>query len=222
MRNICLNFQERPGPPMSIKQLYEPANVYALELDHDYESKCLSEKFLDSVYADSDKLEEKTRDQNNSTLWKEERTVRLTASNFGRICKATDRTDKSVLAHSYTQISDIKSGSLAHGRKFESVALKAYESTFKTKVSKCGLYVHPVHPYIAATPDGIAEQQILLEIKCPKTAYKKPINQLTVPYLKLVDGKLMLSTQHDYFYQVQGDWSACGNRYAGVPFCCMD
>ena len=41
-----------------------------------------------------------------------------------------------------------------------------------------GLIVHRDHPFIAATPDGIVSDNLILEVKCPKVAEKRSIFSL--------------------------------------------
>ena len=53
-------------------------------------------------------IEERTRGQAKNITWKLERTKRLSSSMFGRICKATDRTDKIKLAKLFTLVHDVK------------------------------------------------------------------------------------------------------------------
>ena len=55
------------------------------------------------------------------------------------------------------------------------------------------------------------DHNLLLEVKCPFTAKDKQINENTVPYLKLIDNELTLRSDHDYYYQIQGQLM-CSNR----------
>lgn len=39
----------------------------------------------------------------------------------------------------------------------------------KIKILECGLFIHPEHFYLGATPDGLIENDGILEIKCPSS-----------------------------------------------------
>jgi hypothetical protein len=53
-------------------------------------------------------IESSTIGQSKNKMWKQERCKRLQASNFGRICKATERTNFSNLADALTVFKEIK------------------------------------------------------------------------------------------------------------------
>jgi len=54
-----------------------------------------------------------------------------------------------------------------HGKKFEEIATRLYRKRFNTDVIEFGLLPHPRLSYLAASPDGITSNGIMLEIKCP-------------------------------------------------------
>jgi putative phage-type endonuclease len=53
------------------------------------------------------------------------------------------------------------------GVKYEYVAIQIYESRTKSTVCEYGLVPHSTIPFLGASPDGITEDGIMLEIKCP-------------------------------------------------------
>ena len=95
-RSIWLN-STATNPP--IRQMYAPANMYAIANNHDYQDKYPEDIFLQSIHVtaithdEQASIEIKTRGQGNNKFWREERLLRLHASMFGKICTATDRTD---------------------------------------------------------------------------------------------------------------------------------
>ena len=100
---------------------------------------------------------------------------------------------------------DIQSPALAHGRKYESVAVQKFEQEYQVKTTECGLFVSVVNPFLAATPDRVLDENTILEVKCPYSARDRDVTPASVPYLKHSDdGALYLDPQHSYYYQVQG------------------
>ena len=101
-RNTWLATKDTPQRP--IFQLFEPASMLALVNDHNYSCVKMEVSFLKSIglLEMSDDaihlLEKKTRGQSANKLWVEERLKRIQSSNFGRICKATERTNLNNLA----------------------------------------------------------------------------------------------------------------------------
>ena len=208
-RNVCLNF---PGASkMPIYQIFEPSNMLAVAHDHDYLKLTPEDHFLEQFYVTkiSDEqislIEKLTRGQNTNVVWKEERAKRITSSMFGRICKATDKTDKPKLAKNLTLIRNIKAASIEHGRKHEPIAIEHFMKITNKEVKPSGLVVCKDHPFLAASPDGIISTKELVEIKCPYVSREREISEKTVPYLRVNDdGKYYLDSHHDYFYQIQG------------------
>ena len=149
-------------------------------------------------------MQVETIGQSTNTQWKQERKKRLSASNFGRICKMTDRTNKQLFVKSLMVHKDIQTPAVNHGKAYESIAVKKYEEKNNNKTRECGLFVSKQYPMLCATPDRIVNENLILEVKCPFSAKDKMISPDTVTYLKQVDGKLTLCQNHDYYYQVQG------------------
>lgn len=164
------------------------------------------------TYADIESLEKLTLGQTHNKKWHTIRQHHLTSSNFGTICKATERRDLDTLAKSLISKRDIKVPSVLHGQKYETVAVEKYEKKFGLSTQKCGIFISMEHPQLAASPDRILNDDILVEVKCPYTARDKPISPKTVPYLSSGEGgKLELNKTHDYYYQIQGQLF-CANR----------
>jgi len=78
------------------------------------------------------------------------------------------------------------------GNMFESVAIRIYESKYDVGVHSFGLLRHPKHSFFGASPDGISDLGVMVEIKCP--------------WKRKIDGHV--PTQ--YYYQIQGQLDVCG------------
>lgn len=81
---------------------------------------------------------------------------------------------------------------LVHGCKYEPVACSIYCARNNTKVIDFGLLRHPDIPFIGASPDGITEDGIMLEIKCP--------------WRRVIDG----TVPGQYYQQIQHQLDVCG------------
>ena len=77
------------------------------------------------------------------------------------------------------------------GNMFESVAIDIYSSLYNVKVHNFGLLKHPYYDFFGASPDGISDLGIMVEIKCPKK--------------RKIDGEVPLQ----YYYQIQGQLDVC-------------
>ena len=153
---------------------------------------------------DRRQLEIATRGQSQNKAWLKERCKRLTASNFGRICKATSKTNFAALAMSLVNPRPFTSKTVVHGTKYESVAIEKFEKANGVKTSVCGLFVDKTDPWMGASPDAIVNSNSIVEVKCSFSAKDKDITPTTVPYLEEIGSNLQLKVTHDYFYQVQG------------------
>ena len=54
-----------------------------------------------------------------------------------------------------------------HGTKFEDVACHAYELRTGRHITEFGCLPHPKYEMLGASPDGISDEGVMLEIKCP-------------------------------------------------------
>jgi putative phage-type endonuclease len=81
------------------------------------------------------------------------------------------------------------------GNMFEQVANDIYSKMhYNVKINEFGLIPHPTLSYFGASPDGISDTGIMLEIKCP---YKRKIER---------GGEV----PKQYYYQIQGQLEVCG------------
>lgn len=96
---------------------------------------------------------------------------------------------------------------LKWGIMFEPVAARIYQNRFECELHDFGLIQHPRYNYFGASPDGITDYGIMVEIKCP--------------YRRVITGEV--PTQ--YFYQVQGQLDVCGLQecdYLECEFKCFE
>lgn len=217
LRSRIIN--RRDGVRRPFMNMFPPANINAFALDHQYKSLSMEDHFLEKnciTRIDAKairEIEESTRQQAQSPRWFDEKQKRMTASKFGEICKATERKDLDALAKSIIFPASLKRAKAClHGIRYESVAIEEFERQCASVVEKSGLWVLAEHPMIAASPDGIIDEETIVEVKCPLVAFRKPINPGTVPYLKDVKGNLSLCVKHQYYHQVQGQMMCSGRK----------
>lgn len=65
------------------------------------------------------------------------------------------------------------------GQRYESIATNIYEKMTDTTIIDFGLLTHDTLPWVAASPDGISESGVMLEIKCP---YRRKITGIPPLY----------------------------------------
>ena len=137
------------------------------------------------------KLEQRTPE------WYETRKTLITASDFAQALgdgKFGTQKDLIVKKCGYEEEAAFNATlpPLKWGTMFEPVASMIYESRNRSRLHEFGLLRHPTIPYFGASPDGVNEHGIMVEIKCP---FKRKIN-----------GEVPLQ----YYYQIQGQLDVCG------------
>jgi len=158
----AINFQFTDNVDLKSKLLFFEAYVKDLVCS---EEDCL-------------RIECLSRNQANSDAWVQARSERITASNFGKVCKlkpstAPENTVKAVLGYK-----EFSTPYTDYGQAHEDTARRKYVSTMKKlhpglTVKKCGLLITPEYPYLGASPDGFVncthceDHNGLLEIKSP-------------------------------------------------------
>jgi putative phage-type endonuclease len=81
---------------------------------------------------------------------------------------------------------------LKWGCMFEKIAIDAYSYVNKTNVNEFGLLINDKIDNFGASPDGITDEGVMVEIKCP---YKREIKDGTIP--------------DKYYYQMLGQMAVC-------------
>lgn len=56
-----------------------------------------------------------------------------------------------------------------HGTKLEPLVREMYDQKFGKKTHEIGVVQHRDHPWLGGSPDGVTEDGLLVEIKCPLT-----------------------------------------------------
>lgn len=130
--------------------------------------------------------------EQKSKEWYEMRNNMLTASDWGTILGENHYSNSnSVLKKKCGDDTFITNAAMQWGNKYESVAVLIYEHRNNVKILEFGCLQHPFIPFLGASPDGITEDGIMLEIKCPTS---RKITGIPPSY---------------YWCQVQGQLEVC-------------
>lgn len=119
--------------------------------------------------------------QQGTAAWFAERTGCLTASRMAaamsRLKNGADGADRKalkieVLAERLTGdvVPHFVTGAMQHGIDTEPAARAAYSARDGVLIEECGFIRHPTIEYFGASPDGMIDRKLGLEIKCPTTA----------------------------------------------------
>ena len=173
---------------------------------------CLSSK-------ERENLERVTRAQSAEELWHDARRYRITGSKCGRILIQKMRTIALLHFVLYPKPFEITPRPIEWGRRNENIAKEAYVAHMKTnghpriQIQACGLLVHPIKGWLAASPDAqVNDPDVfspfgIAEIKCPfskadvtvELACKDALFYCTMDE----DKNLKLARNHQYYHQVQ-------------------
>lgn len=90
------------------------------------------------------------------------------------------------------------------------------EKLLQRKILPCGLFIDVQYQYLAASPDGVIDDETIIEIKCPSTISSlhpiEGINLKKIKYATILNGSLQLRENSDYFFQVQGQLHISGRK----------
>lgn len=206
-------------PNLDFQKYFLRSSTPNLKIDRDdFESR--KEKFLESLELTVEEIEimsALTVNQSDDPLWHQERKKRLTASNFGRICKLLDSTDKSKVARDLLSSNFTGNIYTKYGKDNELNALKEFMKIMGITVKSCGLFVDRNYPFLAASPDGLIDDDGMVEIKCPYKARnllpEDAIEQKMIQFATFEDGKFRLKRTDKYYYQVQGQLFVTGRKF---------
>ena len=98
----------------------------------------------------------------------------------------------------------ICNGAIQWGIENERYAIGCVEKITKKKVDQCGLFIHESGA-LAATPDGLIENDTIVEVKCPFSFRKEHEEEkiLKESGLENRNGKYFMTRKSKYYDQVQ-------------------
>lgn len=130
--------------------------------------------------------------------WYEARNTMITASDFAQALGCGKfGTQKQFYQKKcgYEEVPfDSFGAALKWGVKYEPVACDAYAYKNGVTMHEFGLLRHPEIEWVGASPDGITELGVMVEIKCP--------------FKRKITGEIPMQ----YYYQMQGQLDVCGLR----------
>ena len=139
-----------------------------------------------------EELKLKPQPEQRTQEWFDLRRQMITASDWGAVLgKNKYSSYKEVLKKKIKPPKYVQSAATIWGTKYEEVATKIYERRNNVEVVEFGVIQHEEHSFLGASPDGITNEGIMLEIKCP---YRRQITGIPPEY---------------YFCQVQGQLEVC-------------
>ena len=187
------------SPDITKERLHELCNLFL---------KRRIERTCDEI----EQIENTTKDQSLSMVWKAERQIRLISSNFGNIMsrKQSNISNKIIKNLLYTSFE--RNIHTVRGLAQEQNTIIESKNQHKgSRVEKLGLVICYKYPYLAASTDGLIidsdGHEGLLEVKNLLQSNQMSLNEATESKsfcLENVNGKLKLKRQHKFYYQVQG------------------
>ncbi|XP_076545845.1 uncharacterized protein LOC117609781 [Osmia lignaria lignaria] len=163
-------------------------------------------------------IETNTREQNDSDLWRTLKEEMLTASNFGAVCRMRQTTSCAAMVKNILYPPFVDTAAMKYGRDKEHIARKDVANAMKTRIRTCGLFIDRDIPYLGASPDGLIDDDGLLELKCPQSAENLTATDAieTIRHLRNIFDKRdiqEMNRKHQYFYQVQGQLHITQRKY---------
>lgn len=150
-------------------------------------------------------IERETTDQSESELWLSLRRDMLTASNFGIVCRMRSTTSCATTVKNILYPPSIDTAAMKYGRDREEVARKELAAKLNKDIKPCGLFIDFENPCLGASPDGLIDENGLVEIKCSLSAEhltaEEAIETL-LPLKSIFDKKDpgKMNRNHKFFY----------------------
>lgn len=142
---------------------------------------------------------------------------RLTASVFGKICKLRESTSRDKVAKELLFGTFTGNAATRYGIQYEDMAKEQLQKVIGKNIKNAGLIVDHGLSFLAASPDGLVDNNAFVEIKCPASAKSmSPEDGISMKKIKcceIKDGQLHLKRNHNYYYQVQGQLHISNKLY---------
>lgn len=117
------------------------------------------------------RLKNMPQPEQRSQDWYDFRDERITASDFATALGEHPHGDqlKLILRKVTNDRTFFTNNAILWGVKYEDAAIQVYEHRNKVNIVEYGCISHPVYTWLGASPDGITDDGIMLEIKCPSS-----------------------------------------------------
>ncbi|KAK4881993.1 hypothetical protein RN001_005312 [Aquatica leii] len=175
-RNVTTNYAERY---MSLVSKFSGGKRVNYVLRGSYQRRSNEDLSQDEIKIKKDEILSRLRNDDVETLaietigqhdnakWHEVRRNRITASSFGRICNRRETTScHSFLKNLLYSSPYLATDAILYGRTHEKIALEKYEEIMKVQVKSSGFFISKEYPYLGASPDGLINEDGLVEVKC--------------------------------------------------------
>ncbi|KAJ8869545.1 hypothetical protein PR048_028536 [Dryococelus australis] len=166
--------------------------------------------FLDSLVKSDEQRQAMKRStvmQQYSGEWLEERRKLLTSSNFGTVCKHKPHTGCENLVKQMLYGKCLQTQQMIFGQTNERTAIRELERKENIVLQCCGLVTDKNMPYLGSSPDGLIENNGVVEVKCPWSAAEMtPEEALTagkITVLKQTKNGIIINKTRSWFYQIQ-------------------
>lgn len=117
-----------------------------------------------------------------------------TALNSNRYQTSRDLLEKKCKSYEIPSHEGPMNLNIEWGVKFEPIAHEIYEDICKTDLYEFGLMSHPIYPWLGASPDGVREDGIMVEIKCPRNRQLS----LEIPYMYWIQMQIQMEVCNLY------------------------
>lgn len=169
---------------------------------------------LQKTSEEINEIERATCSQRSSNLWHTERRKRLTASWFSKVCKMRETTSCQNLVKSILSGHEIFAKSLEWGKTNEAQAIEELGKLIHKNIQPCGLFIDKNNSYLAATPDGLIDDDGIVEIKCPYSARNlTPEQAITEKKIIFWLADDTINVSHQWYFQIQGQLKITKKKY---------
>lgn len=142
------------------------------------------------------RLKELKLPEQRTPEWFKFRQGRLTASELSYCIQGKAAIKKKIILQKLhpEAVPYISSAATTHGTMYEPVAQYMYEVLYNTTLHEFGCIPHLTVDWLAASPDGISEEGVMVEIKCPYS--RKPIGVPSLTYYTQIQAQLEVCDLH--------------------------
>ncbi|XP_076237868.1 uncharacterized protein LOC143181370 [Calliopsis andreniformis] len=107
---------------------------------------------------------------------------------------------------------------IEYGQECEKMAREELSKNTGLQIEECGLFIDASIPFLGASPDGVFDEEGIVEIKCPKTAEnlspEEAIKTVATVWRIFQDEMgTAMNKNHHYYYQVHGELHITDRKY---------